>query len=155
MKLDSIKPRHYASFFILGSGFLTYRTIRLIVGGALGINATWVSALLFLEMLIDAACVLTSIIWWIKDNNASARLPVNLCAAMVIVHAIRVTIFVIGRLGPWIDFDVKPEARAMHDTRWTWEGVYIAGILSALSIIAVVIIWIYRKRITLYRTDHN
>lgn len=146
MKSYVIAPRYYASFFMLGSGFLIYRTFALIAGGSLAINTTWVSALLFLEMIADAACLFASIKWWIRNNMAAARLPLQLCAAMVIMHAIRVLIFVIGRAGPWINFDVRPEERAIHYTRWTWEGVYIAGILSALSVIAVVIIWIVRKR---------
>jgi len=51
-----------------------------------------------------------------------------------------------GRVGPWIDFDVRPGQRAMHDARWNRTGVYLAAILAVLGVIGVIIIWILIRR---------
>ena len=68
--------------------------------------------------MLDLSCLLSSIFWWIKNDKSKARLPLRLGAAAAILHALRVIIFVLGRVGPWIDFDVRPEHRALHDARW-------------------------------------
>lgn len=135
------KQRIYASLFILGIGFLLFRTITMISQGDLSIMVPWVSLLLITELLIDSFCVCSSVIWWLFNNKSKSILALRSCAAAIIVHAIRVFIFVMGRIGPWIDFDVKPEHRALHYTRWSWEGVYLAAILSTLSIIGLLVIW--------------
>jgi hypothetical protein len=114
--------------------------------GALEVYVLWVSVLLIAEMLLDAACLLSSIRWWITNDKNKDRIPLRLCAAVVILHAVRVLIFVLGRTGPWIDFDVRPVHRALHATRWSWAGVYFAAIMSFLSVIAVLIIWTFRRR---------
>jgi hypothetical protein len=66
-------------------------------------------------------------------------------AAVIIVHAVRVLIYVMGRAGPWINFDVRPENRALHHTRWTWEGVYFAGSMSAFSVIVLLFIVLMKR----------
>jgi hypothetical protein len=63
-------------------------------------------------------------------------------AAAAIFHALRVLVFVIGRVGPWINFDVRPEHHEAHSDTWTWTGVYFAGIMAVLGVIGVIIIWI-------------
>ena len=70
----------------------------------------------------------------------------RLGAGGVILHAVRVLIFVLGRVGPWIDFDVRLEHRALHHTRWEIGWVYFAAIMSVLGIIGVVVIWRIRRR---------
>ena len=146
MVLILSRQRLYASLLALGAGFLLYRTVTMLVQGALGVLVLWVSLLLIAELLLDLSCLLSSIRWWITNDKNKARLPLRLAAAAVILHAIRVLIFVMGRVGPWIDLDVRPEQRAMHDTRWTWTGVYFAASLSVLGVIGVIIIWTLIRR---------
>jgi hypothetical protein len=146
MSFNNYKQRFYASLMILGAGFLLYRTVTMLSQGAWGILALWVSILLIAEMLVDASCIITSIPWWIANDKNKDSVPLTFGAAVVILHAIRVLVFVLGRTGPWMDFDVRPEQRAMHYTRWTWGEVYFAGTLSVLSVIVVIIIWALRKR---------
>jgi signal transduction histidine kinase len=140
------KQRTIASLLILGSGFLLYRTLFLLSQGALEIQVWWVSVLLFVEMLIDFTCLMSSVRWFITNDRNGAALPLQLTAAVIIIHALRVLIFVLGRTGPWINFDVLPEHRALHATRWTWEGVYLAAILAGLSVIGLIIFWRLRAR---------
>jgi hypothetical protein len=62
------------------------------------------------------------------------------------LHALRVLIFVLGRTGPWVDFDVRPEQRSSHAARWTWDQVYFAATLSVLGVVGVLVIWRLRRR---------
>ena len=139
------RQRLYASLIILGASFLFFRTIMLLSQGTLEVFFLWVSVLLIAEMLLDAACLISSIKWWITNDKNYDRIPLRLGAAVVILHAVRVLIFVLGRTGPWIDFDVRPVHRALHAARWSWGGVYFAAIMSALSVIALFIIWKKRR----------
>lgn len=152
MSLTLSRQRLYASLLALGASILLYRTITMLVQGTLNILVLWVSILLIAEMLLDLSCLLSSIRWWIKNDKNKASLPLRFGAAAAVLHAIRVLIFVMGRVGPWIDFDVRPEQRVMHDTRWTWTGVYFAAILSGLGIIGVIVIWTLIRRA---RKKHN
>ncbi len=113
----------------------------MLVQGALGVLVAWVSVLLIAELLIDASCLASCIAWYVANDRSKARLPLRFGAAAAILHAIRVLIFVMGRAGPWINFDVRPEQRSLHDARWTWTGVYFAAIMAILGIIGVLIIW--------------
>lgn len=140
------RQRLYASLLILGAGFLLFRTIMLLAQGSLNVFVLWVSTLLVGELLVDLACFVSSIFWWISDDEDRAGTPLRLTAAVIIVHALRVLIFVLGRVGPWIDLDVRPEYRALHDTRWSWAGVYFAAIMSVLSIVGLIIVWRLRRR---------
>ncbi len=72
--------------------------------GALDILALWVSILLIIEMLIDLSCLLTTIPWWISRDRAKAKIPLRLGAAAAIFHALRVLVFVLGRVGPMDKF---------------------------------------------------
>jgi hypothetical protein len=118
----------------------------LVSQGSLNVFVLWVSILLIAELLIDLACLVSLIFWWISDDENRASTPLRLAAAVIIVHAVRVLIFVLGRVGPCIDFDVRPEHRALHHTRWSWAGVYFAAIMSVLSILGLIIVWRLRWR---------
>jgi len=107
----------------------------------------WVFILLIAELLIDVGCLLTSVNWWISNDESKSSIPLRFGAAAVLLHAVRVLIFVLGRIGPWINFDVRTEQRALHFTRWSWFGVYFAASMSVLSVIGVIIIWRLRRRI--------
>ena len=139
------KPRLYALLLILGSAFLFYRTLHLVITGNLSIFTWWVSALLILEMATDLACLAASA-WWYRINDPDRdRLPLRLGTAVVLLHAFRVLIFVLGRTGPWINFDVRPEFHATHGERWSWTAVWFAALMSILGMAAVLLIWLIRR----------
>lgn len=146
MGIQESRQRIYASLLALGACILLYRTITLLFQGALAILALWVSILLIVEMLIDLSCFLTTIPWWISKDRSRARIPLRLGAAAAIFHALRVLVFVMGRVGPRIDFDVRPEHIASHAETWTWAGVWFAAIMAVLGIIGVIIIWMLIRR---------
>lgn len=138
--------RVYASLLILGSGILLFRTVKLLSQGVLELLVLWVSILLITELLIDLACFLSSIRWWIKNDPRIERISLRLGAIAAFLHALRVMVFVLGRVGPWIDFDVRPEHRALHHTQWSWGWLYFAAIMSLLGLFGVVLIWRSRQR---------
>ena len=140
------RQRIYASLLALGAGFLLYRTITMISQGALNIFVLWVSILLIAELMLDLSCLLSSIRWWISKDRAKARIALRLGAAVIILHALRVLVFVLGRVGPWINFDVRPEHQEAHLNTWTWTGVYFAAIMAVLGVTGVIIIWILIRR---------
>ena len=146
MSFNISKLRFYASLLILGACILLFRTIMMLSQGALEVLVLWVSALLIVELLADAACLLSSIRWWIADDRNYDRIPLRLGAAAAMIHAVRVLIFVLGRVGPWIDFDVRPVHRTLHSTRWSSGGLYFAAIMTVLGVIGVLIIWRLRRR---------
>ncbi len=141
-----LQQRFYAAMLILGAGLLLTRTIIMLSQNALNVLVSWVSLLLIIEMLIDVACIITSVNWFIANNPLKSKIPLRLAAIAAIFHAFRVLVFVLGRVGPWIDFDVRPEHRALHHLTWTWTGVYFAAIMSILGLIGVFIIWLLIKR---------
>lgn len=140
------RQRIYASLLALGASILLYRTITMISQGALDILVVWVSILLITELLLDLSCLLSSVRWWISKNRAKALIPLRLGAAAALLHALRVLVFVLGRTGPWINFDVRPEQQEAHSDTWTWTGVYFAAIMAVLGVIGVIIIWILIRR---------
>jgi len=141
-----IKHQLYAILLFIGAGLLLYRTLAMIAGGAIDVLVPWVSALLMFELIIDSISLVVFLTWAITGKTEHIPTVIRTTTVVVTVHAIRVLIFVLGRTGPWIDFDVRPEARALHATRWTWNEVIIAGILSALSVVALVLFLRYWRR---------
>lgn len=85
----------------------------------------------------------------ISNRREHARLPLRLIAAAVILHAIRVLVYVLGRTGPWVNFDVKPEYHEVYTFEWFW--VYFAAILAFLGVAGVIIVW----RIIRYRRKQS
>ena len=140
MKSKDSKQRIYASLMILGASILLFRTMRMIlVEKAFEILVLWVFALLIVEFLIDLSCILASIRWFTTSKRVNARLPLWFGAIATILHSIRVLIYVLGRTGPWVNFDVKPEYKNSYT--FEWFLVYFAGILSILGIVGVIVIW--------------
>jgi len=123
--------------------------------GALDVLVLWVAVLLIAELLIDAGCLLSSIRWLIANDRSKASIPLRMGAAAASLHAVRVLIFVFGRVGPWMDFDVRPEHRALHATRWSWGWLYFAAIMSVLGVIGVITIWALRRRAKKNSEDDN
>ena len=140
------KRRLYASLLILGAGILLFRTIRLLtIEDGWVTLAGWVIALTFIEMAIDILCILFSFHWLWQNSTKSKKNALRTGAAAAIFHAFRVLIYVLGRTGPWVNFDVKPEYRETHQVDLFW--VYFAAILSVMGILGVLIIWaIIRKQ---------
>ena len=140
------KQRLYASLLFLGACVLLFRTTTMIVQGYLGVFVFWVSVLLISEFLIDLGCAGFSILWWISNDRSKDRIPLRLGAAAAILHAIRVLVYVVGRIGSRMNFDIKPEYHSSQYTNWDIKWVYFASIMSILGLLGVVIIWIYRRR---------
>jgi len=132
--------RIYAGLVAGGAAFLLFRTLyMLLVEDALYQLMGWVNALLIAEAVLDLACLLASIRWWMANDRSRSRLPLQLGAAVTMLHAIRVLAYVMGRTGPWVNWDVRPEYSASYRFDWFW--VWFAAILSVLSLVAVIVIW--------------
>lgn len=138
--------RIYASLLILGASILLSQTVLLVIQGAYDTLMPWVFFLLILEMFIDFTVIITALPWLIKTDPEYSSTPLRFGAAAAILHAFRVMIFALGRVEPFLNFDVRPEQRALHHTRWTWNEVYFASALSIAGIIGVIIIWQIRRR---------
>jgi hypothetical protein len=140
------RQRLYASLLALGAAFLLFRTIMMTVQGYLTILVPWVASTIIMEGALDLVTLIFCLRWLKTTSPDHASTPLRLTAAVVVVHALRVLVFALGRTGPFLNFDVRPEHQALHHTRWTWTGVYFASIMSVLSIIAVLIIWHFRRK---------
>lgn len=141
------RQRLYATLVFLGAGFLFFRTVRMMTQDALVWMVPWVAALLLAESLLDATILLGAVRWWMTQTENHARFPLRTTAAAVFLHAGRVLIYALGRLGPWIDFDIRPEHRAIYSSRGSIGWVYFALIMSVLGILGVIIIWRNRRHI--------
>ena len=139
------KQKLYASLMILGAGILLFRTIRLLtVENGWNILSDWVIILTFIEMAIDILCIIFSADWLFRNFYSSKIISLRLGASAAILHAFRVLIYVLGRTGPWINFDVKPQYRSTHDVDMFW--VYFAATLSVMGVLGVIIIWMILKK---------
>lgn len=139
------KQRIYAFLLMLGASILLWRTLQLMfVEQGLEILVLWVISLTIVEFIIDFSCIIGSLRWLISNDALKATLPLQLGAAAAILHAIRVLIYVLGRTGPWLNFDVKPMYHSSYSFGWFW--VWFAAILSVLGVIGVIVIWRLRRR---------
>jgi hypothetical protein len=139
------KQRIYAFLLILGASILLFRTVMMIfIDKTFEILVLWVFILLVLEFLVDVSCIASSLRWLIHNDRLKATLPLQLGATAAILHAIRVLIYVLGRTGPWTNFDVKPIYHASYTFDWFW--VWFAAVLSILGVIGVILIWRLRRR---------
>ena len=128
-----------------GAAFMLWRTIVLISAGTLGVYVPWVGGLLVVEAAVDSMTLGLAVLWLVTGRSSHQKMTLRATVAVVLVHALRVSIFVLGRTGPWIDFDIRPEERVRYAESWSWTGVVIAGGLAALSICALLAVW-YRSR---------
>ena len=116
---QEVARRWAPGLLFTGAGLLLYRTIALLLGGARTVLKPWVVQLTYVEMAIDAITMLSATRWWSSRNPDHAHPALVAGAATTLVHAGRVAVFVVGRTGPWVDFDVREDQRAGHDARWT------------------------------------
>ncbi|MFC1957040.1 hypothetical protein ACFLVY_01955 [Chloroflexota bacterium] len=138
------KQRIYALLLILGASILLFRTLRLLFfEQGLEILVLWVIILTIVESAIDISCIVGSLRWFISNDESKATFALRLGAAAAIFHAIRVLIYVLGRTGPWFNFDVKPEYHSSYSFEWFW--VWFAAVLSVLGVIGVIVIWRLRR----------
>lgn len=131
---------------VAGSGFLLARTIMLVAGGSLHTYTWWAAALLGIEFVVDAVAVAAGAAWVVTRRADHATRALRAVAAMILVHAVRVLVFVLGRTGPWVDFDVRAQHRAEYATTWAWFDVWFAGTGAALSVIVLTVVWRRRRR---------
>ncbi len=104
-----------------------------------------VSLLLMFELVIDLVWLFQAAKWWISPDKQKIKKTLNFAAAAIILPAIRVLVFVMGRMGPWIDFDRKPEYSPLQYSEWGW--LYFAGKMSVLGVIGVIVVWRIRHRL--------
>jgi hypothetical protein len=149
------RQRIYAALLSLGACILLFRTLAMLWAGALEVLMPWVSALLLLEMTIDIAVLATAIRWWVAASPEYDSTPLRLGAAAALLHAFRVLIFALGRVEPFLNFDVRPEHWAEHGQRWAWSQVWFASTLSVLGVIGVLVIWWLRRRSRLSKEPPN
>ncbi len=140
------RQRLYAALLGLGASILLSRTIIMLRGGALDVLVGWVSALLVLELLIDTFTLLGSLRWCVTGAERHATPALRFGAAAAILHALRVLVFALGRVEPFLDLDVRPEQRLDHAQPWSWGEVYFASTLSVLGVLGVIAIWRLRGR---------
>lgn len=129
----------FSLWMILGAGILLVRTIRLLVyEEGLIVLALWVKVLTFIEMSIDISCIIFSFKWLLNCTKRNKTISLRLGATVALFHALRVFIYVLGRIGPWKDFDKTSEYRLTGDVNLFW--VYFAGILSVAGVLGVLLI---------------
>lgn len=138
--------RRAAVLLFCGAGILFGRTVALLAGGAGRVLRPWVVALTWVEMMIDVVTLAASARWFRSREPAHAGLAMRAGAVATLLHAVRVAVFVLGRTGPWRDFDVRPEQRKGHDDRWTWAQVRFAGVMSVTGVVGVVVVGRRRRR---------
>lgn len=140
----TLKQRTFALLLILGASILLWRTIQLLFfEQGLEILTFWVIWMTIAESVIDVSCIIGSVKWLITNEYHNATIPLRLGAAAAIFHAIRVLVYVLGRTGPWVNFDVKPVYHSTYAFEWFW--VWFAATLSILGVVGVIVIWQVRS----------
>ncbi len=140
------RRRLYAAALFLGGGVLLVRAVTLFVQDAPSRWVPWVGASLYVESAAIVIALVTLVQWFITPDDRHTSTVFTATAALVVVHAFRVAVFALGRTGPWVDFDVRPEFRADHADTWTWVEVYFASGAALLSLIITVLVWRQRRR---------
>jgi hypothetical protein len=142
------RRRLYAVALLLGGGVLLVRAITLLVQDAPSQWVPWVGVSLYVESAAIVIALVSIVRWFITPDDRHTSTAFRATAALVVVHAFRVAVFALGRTGPWVDFDVRPEYRADHGDTWTWGEVYFASGAALASLIITVMVWRQRRRAT-------
>ncbi len=139
-RIKDPKQRLYSGLILAGVSILLFRTLRMVlVEQAFEILVEWVYTLLILEFMIDLACLLAALRWFVLSKWKYASSAMKLGAWAAILHAFRVAIYVLGRTGPWVNFDVNPQYHASYTFDWFW--IYFAGGFSILSLVGLYVTW--------------
>jgi len=129
--------RRLAAALALGGAFLTYRAAVLLATGHDTRFVPWLAALTWVELAL-AGLITGLALLWLVTGTARWRGPVlRLTAGLVVLHAVRVGVFVAARAGPWGDFDLRPEFRPLPAEAWSWGEVWFAGAMAALALLVV------------------
>lgn len=136
----SIDPDRLGAVLVGGGISILLVRAVVLIRGSRRILARWVVDLAVAELALDTATLAASMRWWSTGAPRHGRLARRLAAAAIVLHAVRVLIFVLGRLRPFKDFDVRPDQRSGHDQRWSWGQVWFAGVMSVLGVIGVVVV---------------
>ena len=140
------RQRVYAGLLVLGTGFLMIRAFMMVAGDTLDILIPWVGVLLVLELVLDVGAVVAGARWMMSGMRRHSSLALRFGAAAVVVHALRAFLFSLGRMEPWLNFDIRPELRAMYADRWTPEEASVAGIVAALGLLIAAVVWWNRRQ---------
>ena len=139
-RIKDPKQRLYSGLILAGVSILLFRTLRMVlVEQAFEILVEWVYTLLILEFMIDLACLLAALRWFVLSKWKYASSAMKLGAWAAILHAIRVAIYVLGRTGPWENFDVQPRYHTSYTFDWFW--IYFAAGFSILSLVGLYVTW--------------
>ena len=139
------KQRLFALFIGVGISILFLRTLRMIlIENAINVLIIPLVILLFIEMLIDGLCILSSIYWFIKNREQNSSISLKLAAIGILLHAIRVLFYALGRIRVFLDFDIKDAYKGQHAVDIFW--VYFAVVMSLLGVIGVLVVWSLRKK---------
>lgn len=141
-----------SEILIIGSLILFIRTILMIKNGALHILIPWVAFTIPLEMLLDGITAISCSIWMyyvLKKSCSTLKIrsiSLHFAAYCTSLHALRVSIFVLGRYPLVKDFDVRREYRSDHGRRWRWWQVYLAALLSLIGLMIMTVVWYYLRK---------
>jgi hypothetical protein len=146
---SSRAARALAAALMLGAPILVYRAVYLIGAGHAARYVVWLQVLTWVELLLAVSISIVALVWLVSGARAWCGLTLRLTAAIILLHAFRVAIFVIGRIGPLIDVDLRPEERPLDPASWDWSHIWIAGGLTVASllVLAGALIWHRRMRV--------
>ena len=137
--------RVWPILLMAGGAILVTRAMVLIGGGSTERFVSWLAFLTWVELALAVAACASAAVWAWRPEPANVTRTLKVAASLTLLHAIRVAVFVVGRIGPFRDFDVRPEWRADHAGTWTWGEVWFAGLAAALSLVVLVAVWRYRR----------
>jgi hypothetical protein len=129
-----------AAVLLIGGISIVLARAAVLISTSRTVLRRWVIDLAVVELLLDIATFATALRLLATNASRHRVLPSRLAAAAIILHALRVLVFVLGRLRPFKDFDVRPEQRAEHDSRWSWAQVVFAAVMSVLGVVGLLTI---------------
>jgi len=138
--------RTFAALLMLAAPILIYRAAFLIWTGVASRYVIWLNVLTWIELLLAVSIVGAALVWLVSGGRAWCALTLRLTAAIILLHAFRVAVFVIARVGPWIDFDVRPEERPVDPAGWDWFQIWFASAMAGLSLLVLFGVLIWRRR---------
>lgn len=139
-RIKDPKQRLYATLLMTATSILVVRTWHMAMEEQhFEILVGWVYGLLIVEFMLTIGCLLAATRWFVlsKWQYASTALKFGVWAVML--HAVRVLVLVLGRTGPWMNFDVRPEYQSVFALDWFW--VYFSVGFSALALIGLYVVW--------------
>lgn len=139
------RRRVYAVALLLGGAVLLVRAITLFSQGAIARWTPWVGFSLWVETTVIVIALTTLVLWLVDPSDRRTTAALVVTTVLVLVHAFRVAVFALGRTGPWVDFDVRPEFRADHGALWTWGEVWFASGAALVSLVVTMVVWRHRR----------